>query len=166
MLIDSDGDKESLQGARMAAKNNDTHSNSSDGSSMSMLEETSVKQVISDSDHPSVEEEEYSDTLTMGVHTKIGSAMSVGESAKGQFAAALLRLQMDLDTTNRRLNGLESKLDAAISSKPRNERVRETEARRDRFLSRDNMYTLIYLSWPLVVFLTMRAIERRSLARK
>lgn len=150
----------------MAAKNNDTHSNSSGGSSMSMLEETSVKQVLSDSDHPSVEEEEYSDTLTMGVHSKIGGEMSVGESAKGQFASALLRLQIDLDATNRRLNGLESKLDAALSSKPRNERVKGTEARRDRLLSRDNMYTLIYLSWPLVVFLTMRAIERRSLARK
>lgn len=130
-----------------------------------------------------IEQDEFEDTSTMGAHAKMNTdeppvlvfpnqrgTSSIGKSVNGQFAAALLRLQVDLDATCKRLSGLETRLDSAISktqTRETQEKAREAAAKkRSNLFTKDNVYTLIYLSWPVVVYMTMRAIERRSLASK
>lgn len=118
--------------------------------------------------------ETFADSYTMGSNTKqvneedpiIFNAdnSSINQSAKDQFAVALLRLQADLDATSHRLTEMESKVDkirnaTAQSTQPK--QVYAGKVVRKSLFSRDNIASLIYLGWPVVVFLAMRAIEKR-----
>lgn len=89
------------------------------------------------------------------------------QSVKDQFAVALLRLQHDLDATNQKLGQVETRLDAInrqVTGFGNKQKGAAGRANKSGLFSKDNMYNLMYLSWPVVVFIAMRAIEKRSLS--
>lgn len=83
-------------------------------------------------------------------------------SPQDQFAAALLRLQLELDAAGERLSAVERKLEQAMTT--RQQRAPQvTPARSDPLISGRTLTTgFIYLAWPVVVFAAMRAYERRA----
>lgn len=95
---------------------------------------------------------------------------SINQTAKDQFAAALLRLQADLDSTSKRLSELEVKLDKQAGKQQASGAGRATGAggkgAAKGYFSRDNLASVVYLGWPVLVFLAIRAFERRSLAAR
>lgn len=86
-------------------------------------------------------------------------------TVQDQFAGALLRLQTSLDKTDQRIASLEKRL---------NEFARQIAQRQQQSSSRNSskiplakhLPTLAYLGWPILVYLTMKAMERRSVAAK
>lgn len=147
---------------------NDTHSSSSDNSSMSMLEETQ-----------SPEGDGYKTPNSLD-HCNITGQMS------DQFALAVLRLQHGLEETNSRLNKIEAQVAQSIESIRSLEnqthakqpvggdgcgRCRRCPPDRARsgcsgnrlisLLSRIDSLQWFYLSYPIVVYALFRAIERR-----
>lgn len=94
---------------------------------------------------------------------------SIGRSARDQFAAALLRLQADLDRTSGRLDAIETKVDRLTrEAKQQVGRTSNNQPRgaKNRVLSGKNLRTLFYIGWPVLVFFAMRAIERRRSAAR
>lgn len=91
-----------------------------------------------------------------------------GPSIKDQFATALLRLQQDLDATNQKLNDIETKVDSIskqnLNNRQQSNRQQTSGANKKGFLSKNSMYTLMYFGWPVVVFIAMRALEKKSLS--
>lgn len=92
-----------------------------------------------------------------------------GPSIKDQFATALLRLQHDLDATNEKLNDIETKLDSISKRNLNNSRQSNWQqtsgsSSKKGFLNKNNIYTLMYFGWPVVVFIAMRALEKKSLS--
>lgn len=80
-----------------------------------------------------------------------------------QFAAALLRLQADLDSASQRMSAIEAKLEASIKARQQQQRQQVTPGKRADLLSGRNLTaSLVYLAWPVVVYAAMRAVERRS----
>lgn len=78
------------------------------------------------------------------------------------FATALLRLQAKLDSADERLGVIESKLEATIKARLQ-QRQQVTPVKRTNVLTGRSLTTsLAYLAWPVVVYVAMRAIERRS----
>lgn len=124
------------------------------------------------------EEEQFADTFTMGAHAKLthdepiifdgaNTRTSIGHSARDQMAAALLRLQAQLDTSSQRLAAVETKLENLTRrhmQQSRESSMKQSGAKG--LLSRDNLTNLAYLTWPILVFVAMRAIERRAAAKK
>lgn len=101
------------------------------------------------------------------------SNTSIAQTAKDQFAAALLRLQSGLDESSRRLQTVETKVDEFIKQQQqRNQQQAKAQQNNDtsnnkkgmgKFLSQHGA-TIVYVGWPVLVFLAMRALERRTLA--
>lgn len=129
-------------------------------------------------------EDIFGDTQTIGVHPKFSNKSnddkipiftdqgneeqsSFSQSIKDQFAIALLRLQQDLDATNSKLNDIEAKVNS-ITRQNSDNRHQNRSKNRDRtgFFNKDNIYSLIYFGWPVVVFIAMRAIEKKSLSAR
>jgi len=122
-------------------------------------------------------EDTFMDTNTVDAHAKFEQLepqifdqnnSSIGQSARDQFAVALLRLQADLDSTGQRLAQIESKVDKLNLNKQRAGKTTDAGRgdKRSGLFGGNNMSTIMYLSWPLIVFVAMRAIERRSLSGK
>jgi len=89
------------------------------------------------------------------------SNSSISQTAKDQFAAALLRLQSGLDESTRRLKEVESKVEGFIKQQQRNQQ--QSLPKEDKNKSKKGLgLTLLYLGWPILVFLAMRTIERRN----
>lgn len=128
-------------------------------------------------------DEVFGDTQTVGVHPKFSSGSNdekipifgdqnneqqqgpFGQSVKDQFAISLLRLQKDLDATNFKLNEVETRIDAIYRQNSLNQEKlnKQTKNNKSSLFNRDNMFTLMYFGWPVVVFIAMRAFERRSI---
>lgn len=95
---------------------------------------------------------------------------SIAQTAKDQFAAALLRLQNGLDESTKRLLVVESKVDDFIKQQQernqlqskRNDMSSNNKKGMGKFLNQGTT-TLLYLGWPVLVFFALRAIERRTL---
>lgn len=159
----SDKSKESLQEARMATKSNDTQSDSSGGSSVSMLEDT---QSAGDG-YKTPNSMAFKDTL-------------IGVEVSDQFALAVLRLQQGLEETVTRLDTIEGQLKQSMRSIQMLENqtyakrpaVRSESDRKSRVPCRPesiigmlrNMKTIywFYLSYPFLVYFILRAFERRN----
>lgn len=119
--------------------------------------------------------EEFSDLRSVGANGKFSTdedqpsiygevETSIGRSAKDQFADALLRLQSDLHNATERLSDLEKKVDKINMSRG-GPPIQESKSKFSVF-DRNNVTTLLYFSWPVVVFLAIRAIEKRSASSK
>lgn len=159
----SDKSKESLQEARLATKSNDTQSDSSGGSSVSMLEDT---QSAGDG-YKTPNSMAFKDTL-------------VGVEVSDQLALAVLRLQHGLEETVTRLDTIENQLRQSMRSIQMLENqtyakrpaVRPDSGGRSRVPCRPegiiemlrNMKTIhwFYLSYPFLVYFILRAFERRN----
>lgn len=90
----------------------------------------------------------------------------IGQSARDQFAAALLRLQANLERSSERLASVEDKLEELLRQRQQQlelQRQRKQEAARGA-LAGGRLRTILYLGWPVLVFVALRALERRSLA--
>lgn len=93
----------------------------------------------------------------------------VNPTQQDQFAAALVRLQTDLSSTDSRLNAIEAKVDRILQDQRQRSSARaHLRQPRDqtRSLSILNRLTstqsLISFAWPVVIYLMMRLMERRS----
>lgn len=92
---------------------------------------------------------------------------SIGRSAKDQFADALLRLQADLDKASGRLCAIETKVDQMAqqdrSSSNKHVRINDNKHNRTakKILSQKNLARLFYIGWPVLVYVVLRALERR-----
>lgn len=109
-----------------------------------MLEDKIVEQ---DCEHDS----EIEDIPIFSDQYKVGQG-SFDQGVRDQFAMSLLRLQQDLDLTNRKLSEVENKIDAI-----KRQRLNMQTNRHNG----NPMYTLMYFGWPVVVFIAIRAFERR-----
>lgn len=125
------------------------------------------------------DDEIFGDTKTIGLRPKFvgksndetipifGNQIDEDQSGQGikdQFAIALLRLQQNLDATNIKLRDVETKVDAiSRQNSNRQKLIERTDGKRIGLFNRDNFYTLAYLTWPVVAFVAMRAIEKKSL---
>lgn len=154
---------------------------------LTMFEDKLEKSNDSNNNHSTNEsysEDIFGDTQTIGVHPKFSSKShedkipiftdqgseqqsSFSQSIKDQFAIALLRLQQDLDVTNRKLDDIEAKVNL-ITRQNSDNRQKNKPKNRDGtgFFNKNNMYSLIYFGWPVVVFIAMRAIEKKSLSAR
>lgn len=99
------------------------------------------------------------------------SNTSIAQTAKDQFAAALLRLQSGLDVSKQRLDSIEAKVENLTrqqrqQSKPNSSGIKKASTWTKALLGDGRLGTLLYLSWPLFVFVAMKALERRSLMKK
>lgn len=145
---------------RKSSRVNDTQSNSSSGSSMSMLEET---QSAGDG---------YKTPNSLAFKDMFTGDMS------DQFAEAVLRLQHGLDETRSRLGVIENRLEQTVSELQlvaeqahvkgtragslRNERSLGPSQGCIKFLINITPMHWFYLSYPFLVFLFLRALERRN----
>lgn len=92
------------------------------------------------------------------------------KSARDQFAAALLKLQNDLDLTSKKLHDIENKMDSFQSKIARQQqadkdKATKAAAKSSGLFNKSNITAnLIYFGWPVVVYLAFRAIERRNAA--
>lgn len=131
------------------------------------------------------EEEVFLDTCALGAHAKRKLAengepvvvvfdgqnnTSISQTAKDQFAAALLRLQANLDDSTKRLFSVESKLDELEKQHQQQKqsqravsRSQNAVAKSGGWTSSQNTRTLLYLGWPILVFFAIRAFERRAI---
>lgn len=115
-------------------------------------------------------DDNFADTFTSKPehhHAKVDEVVEIfNETAKDQFAAALLRLQTDLDSTNKRMLDIEIKMESLIKkqeSKNNQSKQKATNSSKGHvILNWDNLGNLVYFGWPIVVYLAMRAIERRN----
>lgn len=132
------------------------------------------------------DEEIFLDTNSLGAHNNIKnktksqendepivifdgqSNSSIAQTARDQFAAALLRLQTGLDESTKRLSTIENKLEDVIRQRNSLGRSKSHSDNKSGggFLGRGQLTSIIYLGWPVLVYFAMRAIERRSLAQK
>lgn len=83
---------------------------------------------------------------------------SFAHTVQDQFAGALLRLQTSLDKTDKRIASIETRLNDFARQIAQRPQPKSGKSRLSRHLS-----TLAFFSWPIVVFLAMRALERRSI---
>lgn len=120
-------------------------------------------------------EDTFSDTCTMGSHCKIPDEnpmifselkTSINQTARDQFAVALLRLQTDLDAASRRLTEVESRVDGINRLQRNRDAQIKASTKSSGLFCRDNLVSLAYLSWPIIIIVAMKAIERRSVASK
>lgn len=92
---------------------------------------------------------------------------SFRNSIRDQFAESLLKLQADLDGTSDRLNELEARISAIQQRQQRQqsstESLNKSQGKFRKLLDDPVVSKLIFLGWPILVFVTMRAIERRSI---
>lgn len=135
----------------------------------------------------SQEAEVFHDTSALGAHTtnrrsssqdtepiviySTQSNTSIAQTAKDQMAAALLRLQSGLDSSTLRLSAIETRVDELVKQQRQKTRSNQEapKAKRNNWLSpssSSHLNTLIYLSWPVLVFVAMRALEKRALLKK
>lgn len=161
----SERDKESLQDAGLATKNNDTQSNSSGGSSMSMLEET---QSAGDG---------YKTPSSLALKETL-----IGAEVSDQFALAILRLQHGLEETVVRLDTIEGQLkqsmiriqmleNQTLAKESATTRKLDGVGRSDIpcrpkgiFELLRNMTTIhwFFLSYPFLVYIIISALKRRN----
>lgn len=88
---------------------------------------------------------------------------NINNSIRDQFAASLLRLQANLDEQNSRLVDLEAKLDTIQRSRrQQGNKDKKSKGALGGLIGDITLGKLAYLSWPILVFVAMRAIERRS----
>lgn len=100
------------------------------------------------------------------------SNTSIAQTAKDQFAAALLRLQSGLDVSTQRLEAIEAKVDN-LTKQQRQQQSKVQQNNADKkagswattLLGKGQFGTLLYLGWPVLVFVAMRALERRSMLK-
>lgn len=127
------------------------------------------------------EEESFADAHTFGAHAGKfddeeplifnSNGTSMIRTARDQFAIALLSLQADLEATSRRLAEIETKV-STVNKQQQQQNLAAAAAARSRenakggLFNKENLTSLVYLSWPVVVFFAIRAIERRSMAAK
>ena len=129
--------------------------------------------------------EVFHDTHSLGAHASAKSSnlddepivifdtqsnTSIAQTAKDQFAAALLRLQSGLDDSSSRLDAIESKIDDIVRQQ-RQQTTRTNQASSNSsgwlYFTSDTRYrTILYLSWPVLVFVAMRALEKRALLKR
>lgn len=88
---------------------------------------------------------------------------NIHKSMEDQFASSLLRLQAGLDSTTARLQELENKINQ-IQKKQNQLATNSSSSPKDR--NTQIILTLIQLGWPLVVYVAIKAIERRALKNK
>lgn len=146
-----------------------------------LLDEQQEPEVNNNNNNAGQTEEKFSDLRTIGINGKCSSEQeepciftgdheietSIGRSAKDQFADALLRLQSDLHNNTERLSELANKVEKINLSSSRGGRMQQQQNNKSSpVLNRDNITTLFYFSWPVMVFLAIRAYERRSLSSK
>jgi hypothetical protein len=99
---------------------------------------------------------------------------SISRTAKDQFAAALLRLQSGLDASSRRLDEIETKVNNLSKQQRQQANKAGSDTKRGAgagswaltLLGNGRLGALLYLSWPVFVFLAMRALERRAALKK
>ena len=171
-LAASSSYQETGGGERVAGRGNgDTQSNSSDGSSISMLEETQ-----------SPDGDGYKTPNSLEQSVSI-----TGGQMSDQFALAVLRLQHGLDQTEGRLARLEEQMKQSIASirslenqtvpkqmaASRDSAVSSSSGRRRHsagggcagkllgYLGQMKSVHWFYLSYPILVYVLIRAIERR-----
>lgn len=98
------------------------------------------------------------------------SNTSIAQTAKDQFAAALLRLQAGLDESTTRLGAMEKRLDEIVNKQRQQQTKSNQEATAAKshkwFASSGRLNTLMYLSWPVLVFVVMKALEKRAVMKK
>lgn len=128
-------------------------------------EENSRSQNDSNNNKSRLTEDAFSDTCQSDDQIPVfgSTSGSIGQTVRDQFAVALLRLQTDLEATSQRLVEMESKLEE-WTRKTRSQARPPTSAKPSKgIFTKDNVYNIAYLGWPVLVYLAMRAIERRSL---
>lgn len=86
---------------------------------------------------------------------------SFAHTVQDQFAGALLRLQTSLDKTDKRIASIETRLNEFARQTAHRQQPKASKGRLSQHLS-----TIAFFGWPIVVFLAMRALERRSLTTK
>ena len=96
---------------------------------------------------------------------------SIAQTAKDQFAAALLRLQSGLDVSTQRLEAIEAKIDNLSKQQRQHGKLHDANSKKaatwtEALLGKGRLGTLLYMSWPVLVFVAMRALERRSMLKK
>lgn len=126
-----------------------------------------------------LEEDSFADTQFVASarhsddHASIGifsnQSLAPSTAIRDQFADALLRLQTDLDSTSRRLADLEQQVQSVTRMNDQVQRQQKQQAsdrptgKKSSLFSGKNASRLLFLSWPILVYVAMRAIERRSL---
>lgn len=88
-----------------------------------------------------------------------GNQSSIRNLLTDQFASSLLRLQTDLDGTNRRLNELEMKL-SQLQLKCNKDSAAIDSMGVGKNKRRELMTTLFHLGWPVLVFIVIRSYDR------
>lgn len=96
---------------------------------------------------------------------------SISQTAKDQFAAALLRLQSGLDVSTQRLDAIETRIDDLVKQTRQQARQQQSKSESKSswattLVGNGKLGTLLYLSWPVLVFVALRTIERRNMLNK
>lgn len=94
----------------------------------------------------------------------INQSNSIHKSMQDQFATSILRLQANMESTSQRLNELEAKINQI--QRQRNQPLSDSTANFYAFgkeRTQKIITTLVQYGWPVVVYLAIRAIERRAL---
>lgn len=91
---------------------------------------------------------------------------SITRTVRDQFAVALLKLQSDLEATGRRLSELESAVRNAGVGRGTTRTEQGARPSTGGKCQSGNMMQILYIGWPMIVYIAMRYMERRSLANK
>lgn len=101
------------------------------------------------------------------MRNQIEPVVVFSQTAKDQFAASLLKLQADLDFTTNRLSSIETTIDNLTRQQKQQQQLAnkksETNKKKSAIFNKSNLANLVYFGWPVLVFIAMRAIEKRRL---
>lgn len=89
---------------------------------------------------------------------------SFTQTVQDQFAGALLRLQTSLDKTDQRIATIEKRLNDVARQIA--QRQQSSACGKTKNPLAKHLPTIAYFGWPILVYLTMRALERRSIAAR
>lgn len=150
---------------QLLIEENQPEENNNNNNNIIVEEEFSdVKTLSSNGKFSSNSEEQQAEPIIIGAEAQ-DELTSIGRSARDQFADALLRLQADLHDTTERLSELATKVDKInLSTRNRLQEQERAASKSSSVFNRDNATTLFYFGWPVVVFFTIRALEKRSLS--